>query len=93
MLKTLKLIALTTSLAMFCSAALAEAPPSCPGGGTPVGTIKCTGPLLNPVCTEGPPWKCVLKDNAGTKVMDGGGSGGGRRPGLFGATLGVLSMN
>lgn len=75
MLETLRLIALTTSLATLSSAALAEAPPSCPGGGTPVGTIRCTGPLLDPVCTEGPPWQCVLKDDAGIKLVDGAAGG------------------
>jgi hypothetical protein len=74
---TLKLITAATAL-LFTTAVFAETngdlPPSCPGGGTATGKITCTGPVLRPTCTEGPPWTCTIKDdNAATlEVGDGG---------------------
>ena len=76
MLRTFKMTALATFFAATCSAAFAEAAPSCPGGGTATGTFTCTGPVLRPVCTEGPPWKCTIKDDDKKAEMGGGGGGG-----------------
>lgn len=70
MLRTLRLLAISTVLIATAGAALAETngevPPSCPGGGTATGTFSCTGPVLKPVCTEGPPWKCSVSNTATT---------------------------
>lgn len=73
---TLKLITAATAL-FFTTAVFAETngdlPPSCPGGGTATGKISCTGPITKPVCTEGPPWTCTIKDDktATLEVGDG----------------------
>jgi hypothetical protein len=77
MLRTFRLLAVSTSLLFGIGTALAEAPPSCPGGGTATGTFTCTGPVLKPVCTEGPPWKCTITDDKKSATM---GTIGGSRP-------------
>jgi hypothetical protein len=71
---TLKLVAASTALFFSTTTAFAEVPPSCPGGGTATGKPSCTGPIFNPVCTEGPPWTCTIKDDkpATLEVGDGG---------------------
>ena len=58
MLRTAKLILIAAAgTAFLTAAAYAEDAPNCPGGNLK-GTITCSGPLLHPVCTEGPPWHC-----------------------------------
>jgi hypothetical protein len=72
---TLRILAVSTALALSTMTALADTPPSCPGGGTATGTFSCTGPVLKPVCTEGPPWKCTIKDDKpATATMGDGGT-------------------
>lgn len=51
--------ALTLAFVSFASPA-AMAASACPGGGTQKCTFHCSGPLTNPVCTEGPPCTCTL---------------------------------
>jgi hypothetical protein len=73
MFNPIKIAALVALFTVTTTAAFAEAP-SCPGGGTATGTFSCTGPVLKPVCTEGPPWKCSIKDTNSNQVLqlDGG---------------------
>ena len=81
MLKKLGLILIAvTGTAIFSTSAFAEIAPSCAGGGTATGTFHCTGPLNNPVCEEGPPWKCPIKTNSSNGELSLGGSNGGHRP-------------
>jgi hypothetical protein len=78
MLKTLRLILIATmGTACFTAAAFAEDAPNCPGGNLK-GTIKCTG-LINPVCTEGPPWHCEHPPETDPPKATMGGFGGGTK--------------
>lgn len=70
---------LALTFAAGTSAAMAEAP-SCPGGGVAKGTMHCSGPVLHPICSEGPPWTCTITGNSGTNVMSSGGVSGGSKP-------------
>lgn len=89
MLRPFKLLFAAAAFAGITSAAFAEAPPSCPGGGTATGTFSCTGPVTRPVCSEGPPWKCSIT-NTGTNAVDASGSGSGR--GRLHGNLGTMVM-
>ncbi len=58
MLKSARLILIAAmGTACFTAAAFAEDAPNCPGGNLK-GTFSCSGPILHPVCSEGPPWHC-----------------------------------
>ena len=83
MLRSAAFIAVATlGIAGLTTAVLAEdngAPPNCPGGNLK-GTITCTGPVLHPTCTEGPPWTCELtKDKDPPKATLGGDGSGHHR--------------
>lgn len=66
-----KIVGLSFTIIMASSvAALAEAP-QCPGGGVAKGTFHCSGPVLHPVCTEGPPWTCSLPAASGMVMQLG----------------------
>lgn len=80
---TLRILAVSTALAFSSITAFADTPPSCPGGGTATGTFSCTGPILKPVCTEGPPWKCTIKDDKPATATMGDGGGTVRPPRRF----------
>jgi len=71
---TFRLLAASTFLLAAAQMALAvdDLPPDCPGGGTATGKPSCTGPIFKPVCTEGPPWTCTLKDDKKTAELDRG---------------------
>ena len=80
MLRTAKLILIATmGTACFTVAAFAEDAPNCPGGNLK-GTITCTGPLLHPVCTEGPPWHCEHPPETDPPKAMGGFGGGTSHP-------------
>jgi len=68
-----------TGGALLATGANAEMAPSCPGGGTATGTFHCSGPVLHPVCEEGPPWSCPIKSTLSGGLMefsdDNGGGG------------------
>ena len=88
-MRTIRLIAAFTFLVIGSGAAMAEMPPSCPGGGTATGTFHCTGPVFWPTCTEGPPWTCTIKTNSSVMTMEGGDV---RRPPRFGRTPPATSL-
>lgn len=75
MLRTARLILIATmGTALFTAAAMAEDAPNCPGGNLK-GTFTCSGPILHPVCSEGPPWHCEHPpetDPPKAQITDGG---------------------
>ena len=87
---SLMLIVVTGS-AMIVSGAQAEVAPGCAGGGTATGTFHCSGPVLHPVCEEGPPWTCPIKGNVGSGLMEqSDDNGGGGHPQPAGIALSTL---
>ena len=76
MLRTAKLILVAVlGTAFLTAAAMAEDAPNCPGGNLK-GTYSCSGPILHPVCSEGPPWHCEHPPETDPpKAMGGFGSG------------------
>jgi hypothetical protein len=89
------------ALAATASGNAASAASNCPGGGVEKCTPKCTGPVLNPVCTYGPPCTCSLpkgsdklsasRNRTPTRNPDVGISGGNIRPGRDNSVLGNRS--
>lgn len=81
MIHTAKLLLIAAmGTALLTAAAQAEDAPNCPGGNLK-GTYSCSGPLLHPVCSEGPPWHCEHPaDTDPPKATLGGFGGGSGRP-------------
>ena len=96
MLRTAKLILVAVLGTVFLTAtAMAEDAPNCPGGNLK-GTYSCSGPVLHPVCSEGPPWHCEHPPETDPPKAMGGFGSGPSHPrfnniGKFGSNLSVLN--
>jgi len=94
MLRTARLILIATmGTACFTVAAFAEDAPNCPGGNLK-GTYSCSGPILHPVCSEGPPWHCEHPPETDPpKAQLTGGFGSGHRTPKVGAFSNTMALS